>query len=86
MDSILASHPAAPGSSLSVFKKFFQKKILDVVEIYRQRALLSQWTVQKSLKVDRTYPVLVREVLQKMATLNGTTILSRPSKHRPSKC
>ena len=35
-----------------------------VVEIYRQHALLRQWTVQ-SLIVDRTHPVLVRAVLQK---------------------
>ena len=43
VDSILASHPAAPGSILSVPKIFSD---LDVVEIYRQRALLRQWKVQ----------------------------------------
>ena len=57
MDSILASHAAAPGSILGV-PKIFSEKILDVVEIYRHRALLSQWTVQ-SLIDDRTHPVLV---------------------------
>ena len=46
----------------SAFPRF--RKILDVVEIYRQRALLRQWTVQ-SLIVDRTHPVLVRAVLEK---------------------
>ena len=63
MDSILASRPAAPGLILGI-PKIFSEKILDVVEIYRQRALLRQWTVQ-SLIVDRTHPVLVRAVLQK---------------------
>ena len=56
MDSILASCPAAPGSILGAPKIFSElislsRKILDVVEIYRQRALLRQWTVQ-SLIVD----------------------------------
>ena len=41
VDSILASHPAAPGSILGVPKIFSEiislGKILDVVEIYRQR-------------------------------------------------
>ena len=41
MDSILASHPAAPGSILGVPKIFSEiislGKIIDVVEIYRQR-------------------------------------------------
>ena len=45
MDSIHASRPAAPGLILGV-SKIFSEKILDVVEIYRQRALLRQWTVQ----------------------------------------
>ena len=44
-DSILASRPAAPGSILGV-PKIFSEKILDVVDIYRQRVLLRQWTVQ----------------------------------------
>ena len=39
VDIILASRPAAPGSILSV-PKIFLEKILDVVEIYRQHALL----------------------------------------------
>ena len=43
---------------------FLIQKILDFVEIYSQRALLIQWTVQ-SLIVDRTHPVLVRAVVQK---------------------
>ena len=66
VDSILASRPAAPGSILCVPKIFLELswKILDVVEIYQQRALLRQWTVQ-SLIVDRTHPALVRAVLQK---------------------
>ena len=68
MDSILASHPAAAGSILGVPKIFSEiislGKILDVIEIYQQRALLRQWTVQ-SLIVDRPHPVLVRAVLQK---------------------
>ena len=72
MDSILASHPAAPGSILGV-PKIFSEKILDVVEIYRQRALLRQWTVQ-SLIVDRTHPVLVRAVLQKKKKLGQIAI------------
>ena len=63
MDSILASRPAAPGSIIGV-PKIFSEKFLDVIEIYRQRALLRQWTVQ-SLIVDQTHPVLVRAVLQK---------------------
>ena len=63
MDSILASRPAAPGLILGV-PKIFSDKILDVIEIYRQRALLRQWTVH-SLIVDRTHPVLVSAVLQK---------------------
>ena len=45
VDSILASHPAAPGSILGVPKIFSD---LDVVEIYQQRALLRQWTVQRA--------------------------------------
>ena len=45
VDSILASRPAAPGSILGV-PNIFSEKILDVVEIYRQRVLLRQWTVQ----------------------------------------
>ena len=67
LNSILASRPAAPGSILGV-PKIFSDKILDVVEIYRQRALLRQWTVQ-SLIVDWTHPVLVRAVLQKKPVL-----------------
>ena len=52
----------------SAFPRFYQNnfslgKILDVVEIYRQRALLRQWTVQ-SLIVDQTHQVL-GAVLQK---------------------
>ena len=57
MESIIASRPAALGSILGV-PKISSEKILDVVEIYRQRALLRQWAVQ-SLIVDRTHPVLV---------------------------
>ena len=57
MDSILASRLAAPGSILGV-PKIFSEKIIDVVEIYQQCALLRQWTVQ-SLIVDRTHPALV---------------------------
>ena len=45
VDSILASHPAATGSILGVPKIFSD---LDVIEIYRQRALLRQWTVQRA--------------------------------------
>ena len=45
VDSILSSHPAAPGSILGVPKIFSD---LDAVEIYRQRALLRQWTVQRA--------------------------------------
>ena len=45
VDSILASHPAAPGLILGVPKIFSD---LDVVEIYQQRALLRQWTVQRA--------------------------------------
>ena len=71
MDSILASHPAAPGSILGVPKIFSD---LDVVEIYRQRALLRQWTVQ-SLIVDRTHPVLVRAVLQKKKKKKNNVII-----------
>ena len=62
VDSILASRPAALGSILGV-PKIFSWKILDVVEIYQQRALLRQ--CNKSLIVDRTHPVVVRAVLQK---------------------
>jgi len=47
MDGKLASRPAAPGSILGL--DIFQRKILDVAEINRPGALLSQWTVQKSL-------------------------------------
>ena len=50
VDSILATRPVAPGSILGV-PKIFSEKIIDVVEIYQQRALLRQWTVQ-SLIVD----------------------------------
>ena len=57
MDSILGSRPAAPGSILGI-PKIFSVKILDVVEIHQQGALLRQWPVQ-SLIVDRTHPVLV---------------------------
>ena len=46
-DSVRASHTAGPGSILGVAKIFLQ--ILDVAEIIWQHALLSQWTVQKSL-------------------------------------
>ena len=49
VDSILASRPAAPGSILGV-PKIFSDKILDVLEIYRQHALLRQWTVQKLIE------------------------------------
>ena len=45
VDSILASLPAAPGSILGIPKIFSD---LDVVEIYQQRALLRQWTVQRA--------------------------------------
>ena len=45
VDSILASHPAAPGLILGIPKIFSD---LDVVEIYRQRALLRQRTVQRA--------------------------------------
>ena len=45
VDSILASRSAAPGSILGV-PKIFSDIILDVVQIYRQLALLRQWTVQ----------------------------------------
>ena len=57
VDSILASRPVALGSILGP-PKIFSEKILDVVEIYQQRALLRQWTVQ-TLIVERTHPVLV---------------------------
>ena len=81
MDSILVSRPATPGSILSV-PKIFSDEILDVVEIYRQRALLRQWTVQ-SFIVDGTHPVLVRTVLQKIKlsttrNLNGRYALDEP--------
>ena len=49
VDSILASRPAALGSILGVpkiFSEIISQKILDVVEINRQSALLRQWTVQ----------------------------------------
>ena len=49
VDSILATRPAAPGSILGVpkiFSEIISQEVLDVVEIYRQRALLRQWTVQ----------------------------------------
>ena len=68
VDSILASRPAAPVSILGV-PKIFSENILDVVEIYWQRALLRQWTVQ-SLIVDQTHPVLVRAVLHKQKINN----------------
>ena len=45
VDSILASCPAAQDSIFGV-TKIFSEKILVVVEIYRQRVLLRQWTVQ----------------------------------------
>ena len=57
MDSILAFRPAAPSSILGV-PKIFSERILNVIEIYQQRTLLSQWTVQ-SLIADPTHPVLV---------------------------
>ena len=49
MVSVLASHPAAPGSILGVPKIFsekFEYKNLDVIEIYR---LHSVWTVHTML-------------------------------------
>ena len=40
--------------------------ILDVAEIYRQRALLSiEWTVQKLINVDRTHLVLLSGTTKK---------------------
>ena len=65
VNSILASRPAAPGLILGVpkiFSEIISRKILDVIEIYRQRLDSGQC---KSLIVDRTHPVLVRAVLQK---------------------
>ena len=47
---ILASRPAAPGSILGVpkiFSEIISRKIHDVIEIYRQCALLRQWTVHE---------------------------------------
>ena len=54
MDSILASPQAAPGSILGVPNIFIRDnftlgKIIDVVEIYRQHALLRQLAVQREL-------------------------------------
>ena len=57
VDSILAFRQAAPGLILGV-PKIFSERILDVIEIYQQRALLRQRTVQ-SLIADPTHPVLV---------------------------
>ena len=65
VNSILASRPRAPGSILGVpkiFSEIISRKILDVIEIYRQHLDSGQC---KSLIVDRTHPVLVRAVLQK---------------------
>ena len=73
MDSILASHTAAPGLILRApdffQEKVFLKEIFDVAKIYRQRTALRERervTVQ-SLIVDRTHLVLVsgKLVLQK---------------------
>jgi len=44
VDSILASRPVTPGSILGNAKTI---NILNVAEIYRQRPLLSQWTVPR---------------------------------------
>ena len=57
--------PRGPVFDSQRSQDIFSAKILDGAEIYRQRALLSQWSVQKSLIDDRTHPLLVRAALQK---------------------
>ena len=54
MDSVLASHPAAPGWNPGVPDIFHGKKF-DVAEVYQRRCCLEQWLEN----VDRTHLVLV---------------------------
>ena len=59
MDSVLASHPAAPVSILGIS--------LDVAEIKSTAALLSiKWTVQKLNNVDRTHLVQLDSATKKV--------------------
>ena len=57
MDSILASHPAAPGSIPNITKVFSEKffregkncldeKIVDVAKVNRQYRCFEQWTAE----------------------------------------
>ena len=42
MDSVLASHPVAPGSNPGVHKKIYEKKIVDVAKALLLRAVDSR--------------------------------------------
>ena len=72
MDSVLASHPVAPGSILAFQLKiyFLRKFILSVLVRFIDSALLREWTGQ-SLIVVQTHLVLVcgKLVLQKSSEL-----------------
>ena len=46
MDSILASHPVAPGSNPGVPQKNSGKKIVNVAKVNRQYCCLEQWTTE----------------------------------------
>ena len=75
LDSVLASHPAGPGSVLSsdFFRAIFLGKIISRDSM--TAALLSWWTVPMLNVVIGTHPVLVRAVLQKKTKKGKNSLL-----------
>ena len=56
MDSILASHPAAPGSNPDISKISSDKKIVNVAKVNQRHCCLEQWTAVERLNyVDRIH-------------------------------
>ena len=45
MDSVLPSHPAAPGSNPGV-SEIFLRKIVDVTKVNRRHCCLEKWTAE----------------------------------------
>ena len=50
MDSVIALHPAAPGSNPGVSEIFLGEKIVNVAKVNRRHCCLEQWTAEAWLR------------------------------------